>query len=184
MKTLILCNPTCRNPSLGLATKVRACKVAGPKEAQEWRKVWGNEPSHSQGAPTLGIWSPDGLLNLRRTIAWVKTQWIEKFLISLESYWNVNVWNEFAWPIWTLKTQVMPKRKVGSQVWLLAIKSWKSIQFPYVQVACHTPLESSRWELQLWFILHFNQKSVHKVMGPQNCRSPNFGNFRTPIWES
>ncbi len=40
----------CRNPSLGLATKARAYKVAGKKEAREWRKMSGNEPSHFQGS--------------------------------------------------------------------------------------------------------------------------------------
>jgi hypothetical protein len=38
----------CRNLSLGLVTNVKACKVASQEEAWEWRKVWGNEPSHSQ----------------------------------------------------------------------------------------------------------------------------------------
>jgi hypothetical protein len=37
----------CHNPSLGLMTKARACKVASQEEAYEWKKVWGNEPSHS-----------------------------------------------------------------------------------------------------------------------------------------
>jgi hypothetical protein len=37
-------------------------------------------------APTLGVWSFGGLLNLQRAIARVKTQWIEEFFISLESY--------------------------------------------------------------------------------------------------
>ncbi len=37
---------------------------------------------------------------------------------------------------------------------------------------------------QLWFKLHLNQRSAHKVMGPlswdsQSCWSPNFGNFDT-----
>ncbi len=44
----------CDNPSLGLATKAKVCKVMGQEEAQEWRKVWGNEPSHSQGSFHFG----------------------------------------------------------------------------------------------------------------------------------
>jgi hypothetical protein len=36
--------------------------------------------------------------------------------MSLESSWNLDVWNEFAWPIWTPKTQVMAKRRVGSRI--------------------------------------------------------------------
>jgi hypothetical protein len=49
-------------------------------------KCEGMNPHTPKGAFTLGIWSPGGLPNLQRAIARVKTQWIEKFLISLESY--------------------------------------------------------------------------------------------------
>jgi len=34
----------------------------------------------------LGVWSHGGLPNVQREIARVKTQWIEGFFISLESY--------------------------------------------------------------------------------------------------
>jgi hypothetical protein len=34
----------------------------------------------------------------------------------LESYQNVNVQNGLAWLIWTSATQVMAKRKAGSQI--------------------------------------------------------------------
>jgi hypothetical protein len=44
------------NPSLGLATKARGCKVVGQEEAEshvacsrECKKMWGNGLSHSQG---------------------------------------------------------------------------------------------------------------------------------------
>jgi hypothetical protein len=43
-------------------------------------------PHTPKGASTLGVWSPDGLSNIQKTISRVKTQWIEEFLISLESY--------------------------------------------------------------------------------------------------
>jgi hypothetical protein len=39
----------------------------------------------------FGSWSPDGLSNLEKTIAGVKTQWLEAFLISLERSWNIEV---------------------------------------------------------------------------------------------
>jgi hypothetical protein len=55
-------------------------------EPPEWRKVWGNEPSHSQGSFHFGSWSPSGLLNIQRTIEGVKTNWIKEFLISLKRY--------------------------------------------------------------------------------------------------
>jgi hypothetical protein len=49
-----------------------------------------------KGASTLGIWNPSGFPNLQRSIAGVKTQWIEKFIISLESYRNIDVYNGLA----------------------------------------------------------------------------------------
>jgi len=50
-------------------------------------------------------------------------------------------------------------------------------------MACNTPLESFRQVLRFFFRLHLNRKSTHKVMGLQNHKSPNFGNFGTPIWK-
>jgi hypothetical protein len=40
----------------------------------------------------------------------------EEFFISLKISWNINVKNGFASPIWTFETQVMAKKRVGSQV--------------------------------------------------------------------
>jgi len=51
-------------------------------------------------------------------------------------------------------------------------------------VACDISLESSRQGLQVFFRLHFNRRSIHKVMGPQSYGRPNFGNFGIPTWES
>jgi hypothetical protein len=39
-----------------------------------------------KGASTLGVWSLGGFLNFWKAIAGVKTQWIEEFFMSLESY--------------------------------------------------------------------------------------------------
>jgi len=58
---------------------------------RECGRVWGNEPPHSQVSSHFGSWSPDGLPNLQRIIAWVKTHWIEEFFISLKIFWIVNV---------------------------------------------------------------------------------------------
>jgi hypothetical protein len=124
-RNLVHCQVTlCRNPSLRFTTKtkglarLRAKKKLGSHTACFWecRKVWGNELSHSQGNSHFGRWSSGGLPKLQRAIVGVKTQWIEEFLISLESSWNLDVQNELAWPIWTSKTQVMAKRRVGSQI--------------------------------------------------------------------
>jgi hypothetical protein len=118
----------------------------------------------------FGSWSHDGLSNLQRKIAGVKTHFIKNFFISLEISWNVDVWNGFAWPIWTLKTQVMAKRKVGSQIanflacrWCATYR-WKAFNKGY------------KFALDLISI-----RGLHpKLWAPQSCGNPNFGNFGTP----
>jgi hypothetical protein len=48
--------PNCHNPSLGLATKARACKVAGQeKKPGSGRKCEGMNPHTPKGASTLGV---------------------------------------------------------------------------------------------------------------------------------
>jgi hypothetical protein len=54
-------------------------------------KCEGKNPHTPKGAFILGVWSLGGLPNLQRTIVGVKTQQIEKFLISMEIYWNIDV---------------------------------------------------------------------------------------------
>jgi len=60
----------CPNPKLKFIIKARACKGAGQEWAQEshfmlqeCRKVWWNEPSHSQMNSHFGNWSPNGFSN-------------------------------------------------------------------------------------------------------------------------
>jgi hypothetical protein len=59
--------------------------------------------------------TPLGLLTFQNLIVGVKKTHIGVFLISLESYQNVDVENGLAWAIWTSTSQVMARRKVGSQ---------------------------------------------------------------------
>jgi hypothetical protein len=59
--------------------------------SRECKKVWGSEPSHSQGNSHFGKCSPGGLPKLQRAIWGVKIQWIVAFFISLEISWNVDV---------------------------------------------------------------------------------------------
>jgi hypothetical protein len=63
-------------------------------------------------------------------------------------------------------------------------KSQESTQFTCLKMACNIPLESSWRGLQRCFTLHLDPRSARKVMGLQNCRSPNLGDFGTPTWES
>jgi hypothetical protein len=80
----------CHNPSLGLTTKAKACKGAGQEgssgitshvleNAKECEGMNLHTPKELPGS-----WSPSGLSNLQKVIARVKTQWIEKFFISLK----------------------------------------------------------------------------------------------------
>jgi hypothetical protein len=87
-------------------------------------------------------------------------------------------------PFGHFKHKLWPKEgpRVKMAVWLLTIKSWESPQFPCMQVACKILLESCWWGIQLCFRPHLNQRSTRKVMCPQSCGSPNFGNFGTPTW--
>jgi hypothetical protein len=89
-------------------------------------------------------------------------------------------------PFGHFKDMLWPKESSGVKltIWLLTIKSQESPQFLYMQVACNILLQTSWWGLQLCFRPHLNQRSTHKVMGPQSCGSPNCGNFRTPTLES
>jgi hypothetical protein len=109
--------------ALGSWPRQRGCKGVGQEEAREshpilreCRKVWGSEPSHSQSNSHFGRWSPGGFSKLQRPIWEIKTQWIVEFFISLESSWNLDVYNGLTLLIWTSETQVMAKRRVGSQI--------------------------------------------------------------------
>jgi hypothetical protein len=55
-----------------------------------------------------------------------QTPRIWAFLVSLESSWSVDVQNGLAWAIWTSETQVMGKRRAGSQTGSLTPDHYKS----------------------------------------------------------
>jgi hypothetical protein len=80
-------------------------------------------PHTPKWTPIMGVQIPNGFPNFHSTISGVKTHRLEEFFISLESYWNVYVWNGLALLIWTSKTQVMAKRKVGS----LKVRNWPDL---------------------------------------------------------
>jgi hypothetical protein len=76
-------------------------------------------------------------------------------------------------PFGRLKHKLWLKERLGVElaIWLPTIKSQESTRFPFVQVACHIPLESSQWGIQLCFKLQLNQRSARKVMGPQSHKT-------------
>ncbi len=100
---------SCRNPSLGFATKAKGSQGCEPKRVWEWKLTLPSELSfwklESRGSPEPLESDCKG-----------KTPCIEEFFTSLESYWSVDVYNGLTWPVWTSATQVMAKRKVGSQI--------------------------------------------------------------------
>jgi hypothetical protein len=117
MKTLTFSSNggKCYNPSLRLMTKARACKVAAQEEAREWRKVWGNEPSHSQESFQFGS---------------LESQWTFKFLEGDCRGQNLMDWGVIyiikkllkhrclKWARMThsnIKTPPIEKRKLGSE---------------------------------------------------------------------
>jgi hypothetical protein len=89
-------------------------------------------------------------------------------------------------PFGHLKHKLWPKErpKVKLAIWLPTTKSRELTRFPCVQVACNISLKIFWQGLQLFFKPHFNRRSARKVIGPQSRKSPNFGNFKTPIWVS
>jgi hypothetical protein len=69
-------------------------------------------------------------------------------------------------------------------VWLPTTKSRESTSFRRLQWKCDMALESSRWELQLWFKPRPDPSLGREVMDAQSPGSPNRDSFGTPTWES
>jgi hypothetical protein len=86
-------------------------------------------------------------------------------------------------PFGYFKHKLWPKERSGIKlsIWLLTTKTRESPWFTSVQVACHISLQSSQRGLQFFFRPHLNRRFANKVMGPQSCKSPNFGNFGLPF---
>ncbi len=63
----------------------------------------------------MGLGSPLGFPKTQSAIAGLKKPCIGVFLVPLERFWSVDVQNGFAWAIWTSASQVMVKRRAGSQ---------------------------------------------------------------------
>jgi hypothetical protein len=133
----------------------------------------------------LRVGVPNGLLNIQRAIAGVKTHQFEDLYI-IGNRLKCRCLMGSHDPFGHLKHKLWSKERsrVKLAVWFPTIKSQESTQFPCLQVAWDIPLESSLWEIQLCFRPHCNQRFAHDVTGPQNHKSPNCRNFRTPISQS
>jgi hypothetical protein len=95
-------------PRQGFAT------VQAKRGAWEYGKVWEWTLTLPNELPLLGVGVPGDSRNFRE---WLQgSEPLVEFFISLENYWNLDVENGLAWPIWTFKTQVIAERKVRSQI--------------------------------------------------------------------
>ncbi len=105
---------------------------------QECKRVRGNEPPHCQMSSHFGSWSLNGLLNFYKAISRVKTHWIEKFLISLERSWNVDIKMGSHDPFEYFKHKLWPKEGLGIKL---------SIWFPPLKVGNCPNFLACRWRV-------------------------------------
>jgi hypothetical protein len=147
--------------------------------SQEFRKVWGNEPSHSQVNSHFGQFFT-GKLQGSKLIA------LKIFLYHWKDFGKYMFKMRLHDPFGHLKHKLWPEEgpRVKLAIWFPTTKSRESPWFPCMQGSCHIRLERSQWRIQLCFRPHLNGRSAPKVMGLQNHRSPHFGNFGTPTWQS
>ncbi len=176
----------CRNPSLGLITKVRACKVGGQeRKPKSKKKCEGMNPHIPKGASTLEVRVLVDSRMFKEQLQGPKLNGLKSYLY----HWKVIETQMFKMgshdPFGHLKHKLWPKEGSGVKlaIWLLTIKSQKSTWFRCIQVVWNILLESSRRRLQLCFRPHFNRNSTHKAMGPQSCGSSNFGNLDVGLVE-
>jgi hypothetical protein len=76
--------------------------------------------------------------------------------------------------------KLWPKEKLGVKlsIWFPTIKSWESPWFTCVQVACHIPLKSFRWGLQLCLKSYPNWRCAQKGCAFPKCQETQFWEFR------
>jgi hypothetical protein len=129
-------------PRRGIENTIWGKVVASP-ESRPWWVLWvqncpwlvlalnvvtllGESVGMRLTLPKWGLGSSPGLPKVQSSITRVKTPRIGTSFISLERYWSVDVQTGLAWPIWTSATQVMAKRKAGTQIGSLTPDHGKS----------------------------------------------------------
>ncbi len=175
----------CRDPSLGLTTNVRACKVIGRKWIPRvtfhvHKNVGGCEginPCTPKWVPTLGIRVPmDSQI--------FKEKFQDSKLIGLKIslyHWKALGTYMFKMvlhvPFEYLKHKLWPKEDSGVKVsiWFLTIKSQESPWFIFVQVACHISLESY-WKIHNFFSDLTSIGGLHKKLWASKVS-------KVPFWE-
>jgi hypothetical protein len=153
----------------------------------ECKKMWGSEPSHSQGQLSLremeSWWTPKilesdlrGQNSMACGVLYIIGNLLQRRYLKWARIAHLDIWNTNLWP--------KERSGVKLPIWLPTRKRRESTQFTCLQTACDIPLESSWQELQLCLRLHLDPRSSRKVMGLQSCESPHWHDFGTPIRES
>jgi hypothetical protein len=142
-------------------------------------------PHTPKWTPTLGVgvpmesrWSPESSKSNckgQNSLDWSVPYTIEKLLKTKCLKWAYMTHLEY------LKHKLWPKEWSGVKlpIWLLTIKSQELPLFTCVLVACHIPLESSRWRLHLCF-RHLIEVICTKIYGPPKSWESQFRKF----WDS
>jgi hypothetical protein len=184
----------CHNPSLGLATKTRACKGV----SQVWRprvtshalksvgECEGMNPHTPKWAPTLGVRVPTDSQILesnckgQKLLDWSITYIMRKLLERRCLKWACMTHLDISNTSYAQKKG----RESNCQIWLSTTKSWELPQFLYVQVTCNITLESF-WQRAITLLQTSSRSKVYtQCYGPSELWESQFWNFGTPIWES
>jgi hypothetical protein len=179
--------------ALGSRPRQGVARLQAKKETQESNhmllgmpKSEGMNPHTPKWTPMLGVGVSNGFPNFQNAIAGVKTHHLIELFVSWKIIEAQMSKMGSHCPFGHLKHKLWPKERSGIKlaIWLSTSKSRESTRFHFIQAMCDIPLESFRWGLQLFFRLHCNRRSARQVMCLQNCESPGYGKFKTPIWES
>jgi hypothetical protein len=102
-KFVITKDMVCRNPSFGLATKAKGLQGkpgSHIRDSWECRKVWGSEPSHSQGNSHFGRWSPKtsetdlrGQISMACGALYINGKLLKRRCLKWARIAHLNVWN-------------------------------------------------------------------------------------------
>ncbi len=151
------------------------------------QNVWGYEPSHSQGNSHVRSWSPK-----RTPESWERnckgqnpSPWRVLYIIGKLLKCKYLKWARITHlDIWNTS---YGQKKGRESNWQFDSQPLKVDNRPDSLVCrWHATYcwESSRQGLQLCFRVHHDRRSAHEVMCPQSRKSPSYGNFETPTWES
>jgi hypothetical protein len=184
----------CHNPSFRLVTKARDYKLVGQKGSRgSHLMLLGVQKSVKEWTLTLPSELPFWKLESQWTLKFLKSNckgqialnWDVLYIIRKILKFKCLKWAHMTHlDIWNTNSSQKKSRESNWQFDFRPLKVGNYRDFLACRWRATYRWKASGWGLQLYFRPHFNRRSKHKVMGPQSCRSPNFENFGTSIWES